>query len=529
MKQQGKEKYLILILFLVYFAAGISLYKDYGISTDEPDERESTFTNIKYAIDFLGMDGLEGANGDLENYDYRYYGVAMQVVPALVEWGMHFPGEPTIWYIRHLWTFLVCYTGYICFYFMCRRVFSSRWLSLLGTAMLALYPRFFAEQFYNIKDMIFAAMVMISMFVTVRLIESKYSIGWTLIFGVITAVTTNVRIVGAIFPILLLGYLWLTGILEKFELSIEEKNIHIFRTSILIIGGYTAVYCILMPICWKNPLKEVISVFIKFSDYDAWNGAIVFMGNVIGKDAIPWYYIPIWLLISLPIWYVILGIFLSGICGLALIRKVKKHEMTITVLMRNKYTVWAFFVGFVPWLATVVLHSTLYGAWRHFYFILPPIVFVILSGLNYIRIHSGFSDMVKKGIWVISFIGLMLQVGWIVGNHPFEMVYLNELGRIWGDSFDRDYWHLSEPELCRRILQEDDSESISLNATSLIFMRILSENERKRILIDDAPVYYIETYRGKTGNDVNMKGYEEYYSIVVDGYKVATIFKRKLL
>lgn len=527
MKQYSREKYLILILFIIYFIVGLSFYKDYGISTDEPDERESTFTNIKYVMDFLGIEGLDGANSDLENYDYKYYGVAMQVIPALVEWGMHFPEEPAIWFIRHLWTFLVCCAGYICFYFMCRRVFSSRWISMLGTAMLALYPRFFAEQFYNIKDMIFAAMVMISMFATVMLIESRYSIGWTLIFVVVTAVTTNVRIVGAIFPVLLLGYLWLTGILEKYKINTGGKDDHIVRTSVLIIAGYIIVYITLMPVCWKNPLGEIISVFVKFSDYDAWNGAIVFMGNVIGKDEIPWYYIPIWLLISLPIWYIALLILAMGIYIFVLIRKVKKHEMTVTGLMCNKYTVWAVLLCFIPWAAAVVLHSTLYGGWRHFYFILPPVVFVIISGLNYIRLHYELNRVLKKGIVIISLAGLLLQTGWIIRNHPHQMIYLNSVGRKWGDSFDRDCWHLSETELCRRILREDKSEIISLNATSPIFMRILTEDERKRISIEENPVYYLETYRGKTGNDISMDGYEEYYSIVTDGFKVATIFKRK--
>lgn len=527
MKQHRRQKNLILILFIIYFAAGLLLYKDYGVSTDEPDERESTFTNIKYAMDFLGIEGLDGANGDLENYDYKYYGIAMQIVPALAEWKMGFPGDPDIWYIRHLWTFLVCYAGYVCFYFMCRRVFCSRWLSLLGTAMLALYPRFFAEQFYNIKDMMFVAMVMISMYATVRLIESNYSVRWTLIFAAVTAVTTNVRIVGAIFPMLLLGYLWLTGVLEKSKINMEHKAIHIFRTSILVIAGYAVVYILLMPICWKNPLKEILAVVAKFSDYDAWNGAIIFMGNILSKDEIPWYYIPIWLLISLPIWYLLLIILLLGICGFVLIRKAKNHEIKWELAICNKYMIWAFFIGFAPWIATAVLHSTLYGGWRHFYFVLPPIVFLIVGGLNYIRLNSRFPIMLKRGIWVISIIGLMFQAGWIIRNHPHEMVYLNPVGGIWGDSFDRDFWHLSETELCRRILREDDSEIISLNATSPIFLRILHDDERKRISIEDNPVYYIETYRGKTGSDVIMEGYDEYYSIVIEGYKVATIFKKK--
>ena len=93
MKQKWMHKSIICGLFMIYLIVGIFLYKDYGISTDERDERESAFVNIKYALDTLGVDALDGANGDLEKYDYRYYGIAMQVVPSVLEWMKGFPGK----------------------------------------------------------------------------------------------------------------------------------------------------------------------------------------------------------------------------------------------------------------------------------------------------------------------------------------------------------------------------------------------------------------------------------------------------
>ncbi len=529
MKQKWIQRGIVFALFLLYFIIGISLYKDYGISTDEPDERESTFTNIKYALDTLGYETLQGANGDLENYQYKYYGVAIQVPPALVEWSRDFPGGAEIWQIRHLWTFLVCFGGYVCFYLMCNEVFKSRWLSLLGTAMVALYPRFFAEQFYNIKDMIFASMVMVAMFATVRLIESKYSVFWTIIFAGVTALATNVRIIGAIFPVLLLGYLWLTGILNRCKIETGEQPKHILRTSILIIVGYVIAYIGLMPILWKNPIKEIMAVFSKFSDYDAWNGSIVFMGKIIGGDEIPWYYIPVWLMVSLPAWYLLLFLFVIGIFVFALVKKIKKHEkIQLTMLFRNKYIVWAAMVGFLPWLATVIMQSTLYNGWRHCYFILPPIVFVTIGGLHYMKHYLNVGNVAKRGVIVLSALGLLLQSGWILKNHPYEMVYFNSVARNWGDCFDRDYWNLTAVELCQYILENDASEKITLQAPNNIFMRCLTEEEKSRISFgEENPMYYIYTYRGLIGNDYSMEGYEDYYSITVDGYRIATIYKRE--
>ena len=75
-KQKIVQKTFVLFLFIAYFVLGIFIYRDYGISTDEPNERESTFRNIKYVLDTFDIDTLHGADGDLENYRDRYYGVA---------------------------------------------------------------------------------------------------------------------------------------------------------------------------------------------------------------------------------------------------------------------------------------------------------------------------------------------------------------------------------------------------------------------------------------------------------------------
>lgn len=527
MKNNIGQRAIILTLFLLYLILGILIYRDYGISTDEPTERESTFTNIKYAMETLGYEGLNGVNGDLENYSYKYYGIAMQVPPALVEWAKDFPGGAAIFYYRHIWTFLVCFAGYICFYLMCREVFKSKWLSLLGTAMIALYPRFFAEQFYNIKDLVFVSMVMVSMFVTVRVIESNYSVFWTLLFAIVTALTTNVRIVGAIFPVLLIGYIWLIKILNKCGIETGEESKAVLRTSILTIVGYVLAYIAFMPILWKNPVQGILSVFTKFSDYDDWNGAVVFMGKIISGDEIPWYYVPVWMLVSLPVWYIVLFILITGALLFVVFQKLRKNEkLHFSMLIRNKYMVWAALIGFLPWFATVVAHSTLYNGWRHCYFVLPTLIFLILGGLKYFQPYLNKNKVARGGIILLSAGGLFLQMGWILKNHPYEMVYFNAVGRNWASDFDRDYWHLSMVELCRYILAHDESEKITLQAPNDIFMRFLSDEEKERISLEENSMYYIETYRGKTGNDSVMEGYEDYYSITIDGYRIATIFKR---
>lgn len=526
MKKRWINKSIICSLFMIYLIVGIFLYRDYGISTDERDERESTFVNIKYALDTLGVDALDGANGDLENYDYRYYGIAMQVVPSVLEWMKGFPGGEA-YHIRHLWTFLICFIGYICFYRTCRKTLGSVGLSLLGTAMVALYPRFFAEQFYNIKDMIFAAMVMISMYATVMAIESNYAVIWMILFAIISALTTNVRIVGLLFPVLLGGYIMVEMLYQRVKHQIDGKDRKRLRAIGISAAGFIFTYIICMPVLWKHPIREVIRVFTKFSDYDQWNGVIVFMGQLLNKDQLPWYYIPIWVLISVPVWYHILFLFIvgAGICAVK-----KKCVANMDIVFRHKYFIWAGLSILLPWLATVILHSTLYNGWRHFYFILPLSVYMIVYGMRELLRKYAVSKAWKVVIALICTSGLVMQMGWVIRNHPYEMVYLNVASRKWGAEFDRDYWNLTNMDLCRYVLKNDDSEKITVCTAGNIFMNFMTDEEKQRIqLVDmsEKPKYYIETYHGLRGNEVIVDGYQDYYDIEIDGYKIGTIFIRK--
>lgn len=521
MKRDLLQKGFILLFFILLLVLGICLFRDYGISTDEPRERESTFLNLNYVLEMVKN---TPDRENFEDYSDKYYGVAMQVIPAVIEVLLGL-GEPDVFLLRHLWTFLVCFVGYICFYLLCRKINLSRSLSLLGTVMICLYPRFFAEQFYNIKDMMFTAMVMISMFCTVMVIEKSYSVLWTAVFSIAAALTTNVRIVGAIFPVLLLCYIWMEYLLKGKE---SGKIFRALRVSLLIVALYLVTYILLMPSLWKSPFKGMVEVFLQFSNFDNWDGNIVFMGRVIKRADLPWYYIPVWLLISLPVWYWLLFLVAAGSFAVRLSRAVKgRRKITKDMFFKNKYAIWAWAIAFLPWLAMVAVHSTLYNGWRHCYFLLPPLVLLALEGLNCQWLQGLRRKWAGKLFMVIMVLGLINQVRWIIINHPYEMVYLNAVGKHYGADFDRDYWYLANVSLSRYILDHDDSEKITIKAGNSVFLSILEKEEKARLVWEEEnPTYYIESYRGKTGNCAELKGYEEYYAVIVDGYRIATVFKK---
>ena len=511
------------LCFFVYFLIGLCLFKDYGISTDEPFERSTMYININYIMTQLGRGSTDVPA--LETYEDKYYGMALQMPMVIFELGDR--GFPFIYTCRHLYTFIICFIGYLAFFWLCKRIFNSNMLGLLGVTMIALYPRFFAEQFYNIKDLVFVSVFMIAMWATERLITNKFSWKWVIIFAVISAVATNVRVFGIIIMAFAIGYLWIACILERvYQTKVYDltwKRALLISVTMLVL--YMALWIILLPGAWENPIHSMIEMFTDFSDYD-WHGKIVFMGKVIEDNQLPWYYIPVWLLVSLPIWYIVCFLVSGGIAAGKVVSLIKKKKNLLpNMFFEHKYLTWCAALFLVPWLGIVAINATMYNAWRHCYFLLPPIVLFILYGIDFVRKRG------KKGyriaLSILMIIGIVSQVKWICVNHPHEMVYFNEIGRKYAAGFDRDYWHMAELQAYQYIVENDNSENITLDSSGdQLFLNMLDEESRERIEISDDPTYYIETYRGKVGNECEKEGYEEIYFIEVDHFKVASILKK---
>lgn len=532
MKRGGKC--LILFMACLYLLAGAAVFRDYGVSTDEPNERRTMYINANYVLTLLGKESMDVP--ELDSYEDKYYGIFLQMPTAVFEIGSK--GWNYIYTWRHLYTFGICVLGYIAFYFLCRKIFASDLTAFLGTAMIALYPRFFAEQFYNIKDMLFVAVYIFAMWGTCKVIESKFDWKWVVIFAFLSALATNVRIVGIIFVPLLTGYAWLVCLAERMNQTeqvtasgesvsreLTTKRALIF--SVLVFLLYFLFLVMMYPVAWAHPIRTMIEIFAKFSNYDDWTGAIVFMGKILSKEEVPWYYIPVWMLITVPIWYILLFLLTMGISFGKLVFKIKQRESWYTLLFQYKYFFWAVLLVLIPWGAIVVKHATLYSGWRHCYFLVPPLVLVVLYGVNHIMKRRGKGC--KIPVFAFIALGLVIQMNWIRINHPHEMVYFNGVGKNWATDFDRDYWHMAEGKAYDYILENDHSDRITVDSTGTRYpLNFLTEEQRQRFEITaEDPMYFIETYRGKLGNEIPLPGYNEIYSVTVDDFKIITVYKRE--
>ena len=151
-------RYAALAFFTLLLVVGLLVYKDYGISSDEPNERTSGLVSAHFVASYIEEQLLETDPyiPRLSTYRYRYYGVAYQLPLALIENNTLTRG-PAIWHLRHLANFLVFYLGVFAFFHLAAEFFKDPRLGLLGALFLALSPRLFAHAFFNPKDMVFLA------------------------------------------------------------------------------------------------------------------------------------------------------------------------------------------------------------------------------------------------------------------------------------------------------------------------------------------------------------------------------------
>ena len=80
----------------------------------------------------------------------------------------------------------------------------------------------------------------------------------------------------------------------------------------------------------------------------------------------------------------------------------------------------------------------------------------------------------------------------------------------------------------RFIEDNEESKKFSVGTSGHeLYMYMLEDWERDRIEEAEEPLYYIETYRGKVGNGWEKEGYKEIKSIIIDNFKILTIYKKK--
>lgn len=537
MEKQKREdviKALVAIYMIVYVLITIFTIRDYGWSHDDGIQRFHSLVSYKYVNEIVFNRDLNDRSvfenvPDIDVYDYKYYGIALQLPFVFVEDLFHFKlPMRDIFIIRHVGIALICCLGYFFFYKFISGITNNRFYGFIGMLLMSLYPRFYGEKFFNVKDQVFVATCCLAYWGIYFYLSHERKVRYGVLAGGIFAVSTCSRMMGVMFPAILIAYMIVYDIKEKMFASRKEVlNRFIEYFSILV--PYFLIWYIGTPAVWfKNVFKEFYKAFTFFSYYDVWDGTSVFAGEALHFTQMPWYYIFVWIGITVPFVYITLFLIGHG----CIYKKDRSLAQWFDRMMtEDKYVSLAVIMFWGPCILVALHVVKIYTAWRHMFFLMCPFVMLAVFGLR-LLLEAGwgkkYAAIVRRVCVILFVVSMIFQIAWMVRNHPYQYVYFNILGRPMASQYDRDYFRGTAYDLLQYILETDSREKITISRYSDIDMEFVYLSDEDKARLDSVRGdgdYIVLCYRNIVGNDYCPEGYHEVYSIIVDGTKMGTVFK----
>ncbi len=477
-----------LALCALFAIAGIAVLDDYGMTYDSTHERATAIAVADYAL------GASEEPPGWHTHD-RYYGVVFSMPLLLTERSLGLQDTRHIYLTRHLLTHLFFIAGGFACGLLAYRMFGSRWIALLAMLMFLLHPRLYAHSFFNSKDVPFAALLLIALYLTHRAFR-KDTIGAFLLCGIGVGLAINLRVFGLMLLPMILAMrapdLWQAG---------RGERKRILFTSAAFLAAALATAYIIHPYYWENPLRLIEGIRALSQHPTILRN--LFMGEIYRSDAVPWNYIPVWFAITAPP----VALALGALGAAAVCRRAIAHPLA--ALRDREIRFLALLLGCVvlPVAVVIALQANIYDGWRQMYFLWAPFCLLAAVGLHTIANRNLGNGGGKVAAWLprlvrgvgrlhmapralaygVAGVGLLTTLTAMVALHPHQQVYFNALvdnktpGAL-AKRYDMDYYHVAQRQLYEYLLARypDDTLRIWPKRRSL---RILPQSDRERILI----------------------------------------------
>ena len=173
MKYQNYTNLFVIFIFFTFFITGILIYDDYGISWDEYYNRINGFVALNsirklFSLNVIYPNLVHSTESFTEGA--KMYGVLFDLPMAFIEEKLQVDDSKNYFLFRHFFNFLIFFISSIFFYLLLNKRFSKK-LSVIGLLFLILSPRIFAENFYNLKDIVFLSFFIIALYFAINFLD----------------------------------------------------------------------------------------------------------------------------------------------------------------------------------------------------------------------------------------------------------------------------------------------------------------------------------------------------------------------
>mgnify|MGYP001072071254 CR=1 FL=1 len=423
------------LLLAVLVGLVIATFRDYAITNDEwIQHRYGELILAYYKSGFT-----DRAVFELDNL-YLYGGLFDS---AAILIGRLVPMD--IYDLRHLLCGLIGVGGLAAAMATARMIAGARAGWLAGLA-LAVCGSWYGTMFHHSKDIPLAAAMAGALYFLMRAARDlpnpkpRHIVG----FGLMTGAALGIKVLG----LLLVGYvgvLILLSIPASMPLTSREARRFVWASFIRFVPALAIAY-VIMIVTWPwsalSPLNPIRGLF-SFAEFH-YNIRTVLDGTVYRMATIPRVYVPVYILIKLPLLMLAGALLAMAFAASAVVARTGLDRRA-----RNEVAMVTFAAVF-PVLCEVVAHGPAFCGLRHFLFVLPLIA--ILAGIGLDHVVARLSATRRQfGIAALAIV--VAGFGWnavtLVRLHPYEYLVFNPLvGGIEGASrrYAMDYWFTIMPE-----------------------------------------------------------------------------------
>ena len=447
----NNKKTQVLFLLLIFIIGFITSF-GYGSYLDEKSEKEILYSNIleyanRISPDMALTKDLK-ANGiiPISESIEKDHGTALYYPVSFIyfiEKNNTSLGS-AIW---HAYTFFLVFLGMLCLYFLVKEMYKDTPVAMVAVLLFWLTPRMFAESHYNNKDMVLLSTVFMIMYFGYR-VAQKCEWRDVILFALSGAFAMNTKIVGA----------WpfgVMGIYAFFNLLFHKKlNIKTLIKTASCIVFWILFFILLTPASFDGIIKFFAYLLTFALDFNRWNDYVLYNGimlyhNVTGT---PHKYLLRMIGITTPTIHLFLLAIGIGLTAAGLFtNKDEKRARSIETIV---FTL----CGAVPLAFAVISGTRVYNGWRHFYFVYPSLILLMVHGL--IGIHRYLKKRKLAAVIPIATGFYLLNCALGIGaNYPQEHSFYNMLaGKNIEERFELDYWDLSIEEALNTILEREEKE-----------------------------------------------------------------------
>src|SRR5579871_2813007 len=398
-----RPHYPLLYFLLFYFLFCLFTYRDYGVAWDEYDVYSRGGALFHYFLGGFGPSNFLVNNGKADGwvlYDYWY--------PMLLFlFNNGFSMEYFHW-LNLLFASLVFISSYELLY----SAYRSPLLALPGPVFLFLMPRFLGHLPFTPRDTAFAITYFMALS-ALYFLREKTGTAKILALGLLFGMAHSSRMVGlSLYLVWALFYLYewrQDNALWRHKPESHRRHIRFAVDFVLTL----AVSLLFMAATWPylahgffSRFLEVLSAASRFP----WTGQFLFNGRMVSANELPWTYLPLWLLVSTPLFILF---FLAAI------------PFVVKKFPQNRLLVFFGLALAVNLALVFALKPVVYLGMRHFLYLLP--ILGLLAALSASEFLLNIRN--RTVFWAVSLLvlaNMVVVAGHMVRLHPYEYVYFNE-------------------------------------------------------------------------------------------------------